>query len=272
MTLKMPPAIATVVGEILGEYYYTHSAIETLLYENGAKGDPPPESVAGKVTAWLIREGNEDPDKAFTILGGILREFMDDGITRFSSRKSKDANVERIEAILNQYDLSYGFGGKIYGATLTAPSRDLGEKLRDLSIPEIEDEFERAYRSVESDPPTAVTAACAILEALCKSYINTNGLELPAKQTMANLWKAVSKHLELAPASELQSDLNRILSGLASIIDGVSAFRTHAGNAHGRSANAFRVTSRYARLAVHAAHTACLFVMETAVERKERDA
>lgn len=268
---EMLRPIATIVGDILGSYYYNHQAIETLLYESGASGEVPVGNCASKITSWLIREGNQDLEKTIKILGKVLQEYMDEGINRFSSPSSREENIERINAVLKRYELRYAFGGKIFGVTLTAPSRTLGDKLRDLSIIEIEEEFDRAHRSVEFDPPSAVTAACAIIEALCKLYIEKNSLDLPSKQTIANLWKVVAKDLNLVPGSVLDEDLNRILSGLASIVDGIGAFRTHAGSAHGRSQNSFRIAPRHARLAVHSAHTVCLFVLETWQARKKRN-
>lgn len=262
MMLKdFPRPLATIVGEVIGGYYYHHRTIEALLYEAGASGDVPEGSCVAKVTEWLVREGRADPSKALSILGKVLEEFMDGDMTRASGDKQKDK--ARLEAALARYNLTYGFGGRVYGATVTAPSRSLAEKLREISIREIEEEFERAQRTIDSDPPAAVTAACAIVEAFCKTYISENGLDLPANQTIKPLWGVVSKHLRIAPESVEADDLKRILSGLSSIVDGIGSYRTHAGSAHGHVGRSYRVAPRHARLAVHAAHTLCLFAMET---------
>ncbi|UWX04392.1 abortive infection family protein [Pseudoxanthomonas sp. NC8] len=262
MMLKdFPRPLATIIGEVIGGYYYHHRTIEALFYEVGASGEVPEGSCVTKTTEWLVREGRTDPSKALSILGKILEEFMDGDMTRSSGDKGKDR--DRVEAALARYNLSYGFGGRIYGATVTAPSRSLAEKLREISIREIEDEFERAHRTIDSDPPAAVTAACAIVEALCKTYIAENDLQLPANQTIKPLWGVVSKHLGIAPESVEEDDLKRILSGLTSVVDGIGSYRTHAGSAHGHVGRSYRVAPRHARLAVHAAHTLCLFAMET---------
>ncbi|MEO6074943.1 MAG: abortive infection family protein [Burkholderiales bacterium] len=109
----------------------------------------------------------------------------------------------------------------------------------------------------------SVTAACAILEALCKTYIAEHGLELPSSQTIKPLWGVVSNHLKIAEESVEDDDLKRNFSGLSSIVDGIGSYRTHAGSAHGHGKRPYKVAPRRARLAVHAAHTLCLFVMET---------
>jgi Abortive infection C-terminus len=261
MPSEFPRPLATVVGEIIGSYYYHHRTIEALFHEAGASGDVPEGSCVTKVTEWLVREGKSDPGKALSILGKVIEEFMDADLPRSTADKPKDK--ARLEAALSRYGLAYGFGGRIYGAAVTAPSRSLGQKLRELSIAELEEEFERARRSVDVDPPAAVTAACAILEALCKAYVAEHGLDLPSNQTIKPLWGAVSKHLRIAPESVEQDDLKRIPSGLTSIVDGIGSYRTHAGSAHGHGRRQYRVAPRHARLTVHSAHTLCLFVMET---------
>jgi hypothetical protein len=264
MLTEFPKPLATIVGDVIGDYYYHHRTIDTLFYEAGASGDVPEGNCQRKTTDWLVREGKSDLSRALSILGKILEEFMDGDFPRnFRDIRDKEAAKARLVAALQRYSLAYGFGGRIYGAAVTAPSRTLGEKLKEASITEIEDEFNRALRSVDADPPAAVTAACAIVEALCKTYIADRGIALPANQTIKPLWSVVSKDLKLSPDSVEDDDLKRILSGLTSVIDGIGAYRTHAGSAHGHGQRKYKVAPRHARLAVHAAHTLCLFVMET---------
>jgi hypothetical protein len=266
MTLtQFPRSLATTVGEVIGQYYFHHDTIDSLFYEAGASGDVPAGSCRKKVAEWLVREGAADPSEALTILGKVIQEFMDGDTPGNAHDKAKDK--ARLESALARHGLQYGFGGRIYGAAVTAPSRSLGEKLRECSIPELEEEFDRAHRAVDADPPAAITAACAIIETLCKVYIQQNGLTLPTTQTVKPLWSVVAKHLKLAPESIEDDDLKRVLAGLSTIIDGIGAFRTHAGSAHGHGKRPYRALPRHARLVVHAAHTVCLFVMETWQER-----
>ena len=115
-----------------------------------------------------------------------------------------------------------------------------------------------------------MTAACAILESVCKTYLEEEGLALPNKQVLGSLWSEVGGHLGLAPKAIADDDLKRILQGLYSIADGVAALRTHAGSAHGHSVGkSYNLAPRHARLAVHAAHTMAMFVLETWEDRKE---
>jgi hypothetical protein len=76
-------------------------------------------------------------------------------------------------------------------------------------------------------------------------------LAMPSDQSLGPLWKVLRGHLHLDPASQTNEDLRKILSGLSSIADGLGAFRTHHGSAHGRSTVKYRVLPRHARLAAH---------------------
>jgi Abortive infection C-terminus len=80
----------------------------------------------------------------------------------------------------------------------------------------------------------------------------------------------VAKNLGLSPGQMADDDLKQILSGLFSIAAGVGALRTHRGSAHGHAAKAYKIEARHARLAVHAAHTMALFILETWESRGQR--
>ena len=86
---------------------------------------------------------------------------------------------------------------------------------------------------------------------------------MPERQTIKDLWRPVRDDLGLDPASVADDDLKRILSGLASIVDGVGSLRTHAGSAHGRSPDDKPLAPRDARLAVHASHTLAVYILDS---------
>jgi hypothetical protein len=174
--------------------------------------------------------------------------------------------------MLSRYGLSYCQGGRILSAESGLAARSLEEILRAGDFGEIRMEFDRALANIETNPRDSITAACAILEALCKVYIEDEGLSLPEKQTIKPLWAVVQRHLHLDPGSLPDKDLASILSGLVSIVDGIGAFRTHTGSAHGRGRKAYKPAPRHARLAVNAAHSLTTFILETwAIRKKSLD-
>lgn len=130
-------------------------------------------------------------------------------------------------------------------------------------------DIERAMANAETDPEDAVTAACSILESVCRSILVELDLPLPAQKDIQGLYKAVREPLGLDPAKTgvpelISGDVRAILGGLNSTIQGIGALRTHGGDAHGRERGTRRtIDRRIARLAIHSASAAALFLIET---------
>ena len=264
-----------VIGEVAAafERAYSHAELDTLFMKAGAPGEPPGGSKLVKVGEWLRRIDADPEVDALGILGRLLQEFMEKRpppqVEWYAdSREEWEAPRKRIREALASHGLSYQPGGKIIGGALFAPSKSLADLIRARDLPAVNAEFERAHANVAADPPAAVTAACAILEATCRTYIAEEKLTLPADQSVHPLWKTVQGHLGLDPSQVQDNDLKRVLGGLASIVDGVGALRTHVGSAHGRGPEPIPIEPRHARLALHAAHTVVTFILETWAARK----
>ena len=146
-------------------------------------------------------------------------------------------------------------------------TESLKQLLMERDFSTINQEFTRCLDYIETDPPAAITAACSILESMCKVYIEDNALAVPTNQSVAPLWKVVSKDLGFDPSAVEDSDVRKILSGLTSIVNGIGSLRTHAGSAHGRGKVPYKVHKRHARLAIHASHTLVAFVIQTSEHR-----
>lgn len=200
----IPPSVIGTVSPILAEAY-THAQLNALFMSVGFPGNAPEGNKLEKCRVWL-RNGNQtlsDPLEAF---GRLIAEMMD--IERASvpvaSWREPAGDTppdprDKIHAVLAKEGLSYQRGGHILGMTLTGPSKSLAERIRADGIQVIEIEYERAYKTLGSDPGAAVTAACAILESVCKSYLESEGHTLPGKQVLGQLWSAAADHLGLAP-------------------------------------------------------------------------
>jgi len=257
MTSPISRGIARVIGEALGEHYYSHRVIESRCYESGLRGNPPDGNCSDKITIWVTREAEARPADIAAIVGRLIEEYMDGDGGRYPEGRVK------ISKILAGHGLAYNRGGIIHGAGTSVPTRSLDDLLRQRIIPEIDKEFERALAFVEKDPPAAITAACAILEAFCRVYLQQAGITAPSDQTAKNLWKLVADHIGFAPSHATDEGMKRIFSGFFAVVDGVSLLRNHDSSAHGREARPYRVLPRHARLAVHAAHTLVLFGLES---------
>lgn len=169
---------------------------------------------------------------------------------------------EKINKILARHDLKYAQGGCLV-SSLGAPTRTLELYIKEKDTPSIEHEFHRAMKNVDSNPREAVSAASNILESICKVYITEEQLDMPSKQDLKPVWTIVRKHLGFDPSKVEDQDLQTILTGLFAVVEGIGALRTHASSAHGAGKNSYKLEPRHARLAIHAAHTVALFILES---------
>lgn len=129
-------------------------------------------------------------------------------------------------------------------------------------------DLDRALRAAASDPELAVTSACAVVESVCRSILVELGIELPSKQDIGGLYRALREPLGLDPmkeglSPEIVADVKRVLSGLITTVEGVGSLRTHAGGAHGKEKGFRRIDVRIAKLAIHSASAVALFLIET---------
>ena len=127
-------------------------------------------------------------------------------------------------------------------------------------------DLDRALASADHDPEDAVTAACSTIESMCRSILLELDQPLPNKKDIGGLYRAVREPLGLSPersnvSAEIVDDVRKVLSGLATAIEGIGALRTHAGDAHGRERGFRRIDARIARLAIHSASTVALFFL-----------
>ena len=263
---KIPNAVCAVVGEVIGCFYYSHSKLNTLFFEAGAPGEVPEGNCVDKCTYWLKRCNDEPNVDAFKVLGRVLEHYMEVA----SIEPPDNPQRLRIEKTLTNYGLRYVKGGNIFGENAAAPTRSLQEILRQRDLPAVQIEFERALSGLQNDPEASLTAACAIIESICKIYIEEQHLQKPTKETIKDLWKVVASDLGFDPSSIEDEDLRKVLSGLFSIVDGLGSIRTHAGSAHGRGKTRYKVEPRHARLVIHAAHTLSAFLIETWQAKMER--
>ena len=263
-------SVATVVGTILGNYYFRHATIEEVFADAGAPGDAPEGSCVRKSAAWLKRTATDADVDGLAVLGRVLEDFMDTDIVR-NLRTAEELHAEqsRVRELLGREGLEYLRGGRVVAHGATLPIRQLDDLLRDRDLGGVNREFERALDTVNADPAAAVTAACSIVEALCKVYIQDESLEMPRDQSILPLWRTVQADLGLDPKDVPDNDLKQVLVGFSSVMHGLGSFRTHVGSAHGRGRQSYRLAPRHARLVLNAAHTLAMFVIETWEARRQ---
>ena len=155
----------------------------------------------------------------------------------------------------------------------TVPLIMLGELLASIRFDTAKRDLDRALASSRNDPEDAVTAACSMVEDVCKSILNELGESIPGKKDVQGLYNALKRPLDLSPDRSdidpvIAEDVRKVLSGLFTVTAGIGSLRTHGGDAHGRERGSARLDARIARLSIHAASTLALFLIETWQRRK----
>jgi len=256
MSERIPMPLMSVLSDVIPEQE-THASIDALFMYADAPGEPPEGNKQVKVQAWLMR-ANKESENPLGVLGRLIERYMETA----PDDEFRQGAKERIQNALDQCRLRYIPGGHISpGGSL--PSATLIDVIKKKNLVAIETEFHRALANLQRSPREAVSAACNMLESVCKTFIEDNKLEMPFKKDLRSVWAIVRKELKFEPGSLEDEDLKKILSGMLSAVDGIGSLRTHASSAHGQGRKTYRLEPRHARLAVNAPHTVSMFVLET---------
>jgi hypothetical protein len=145
---------------------------------------------------------------------------------------------------------------------------ELSAVVAGINFDTVSRDLDRALRAAEEDPEIAVTAACALIESVCRSILIELKKPLPSKQDISSLYREVREPLGLSPtkeglSAEVVNDVKAVLSGLVTTIQNIGALRTHAGGAHGKERGFRRIDVRIAKLAINSASAVALFLIET---------
>ena len=211
----------------------------------------------GRSKAKHIRAFIEIED-GYTV-GQLLRKLWDHRSSYGNRPETEEArDKERLFALITKIES---------GQAPPALSR-LSDTADVLSFDTVSRDLQRALDSVHRDPESAVTSACSTVESVCRSILIELDEQLPAKKDIKGLFNAVKKPLGLSPDRtdidpQIADDVRKVLGGLATVIEGIGALRTHGGDAHGRERGYVRMDLRIASLAINSASTVALFLIET---------
>lgn len=260
MNDKIPNSVIGAVASVIAEDYFSHSKLNMLFMEAGAPGEVPEGNCEQKCSTWLKRCNENPSTEALEVLGAVIQAYMDKELTGNSSKLKR--GQERITSALARNQLSYRTNGYITPAGSSAISKTVEDYLKSGDFSSIEKEFERAIEHINTDPHASITAACSIIEAALKFYIETFNLTMPRQLNVMPLWRVVQPHLGLNSDPILADDQHKVIKGISSIIDGIGAFRSHIGSAHGRGIISPSIVVAEARLVVNSSHTIVVFVLE----------
>lgn len=137
-------------------------------------------------------------------------------------------------------------------------------------------QLDRIENSIDSDPWLAIGTAKELIETICKSILTDLGKPFDKDWELMELCKETRKELKLTPddisnSNRAADTVKRLLSNLATIVQGLAELRNPYGTGHGHEGRARGLKPRHARLAAGAASTLALFLLETHRDAKAAD-
>ncbi len=127
----------------------------------------------------------------------------------------------------------------------------------------VQEAWHKAMDRRLSDPEGAITTARSLLETVCKFILEKRGVEYDETLDLPKLYRQVSENLNLAPSQHSQPIVKQILGGCCSVVEGLGAFRSREGDAHGKGKLNVKPLPRHAALAVNLAGSLASFLIET---------
>jgi len=189
---------------------------------------------------------------------------------------------ERLCQLLNQFLRNDGFeivdktrlsGKPVFtaryvGVTPTPGLSAMKEVIAGADPGYVAQQITRMEAAVNSDPGLAIGTAKELIETCCRTILRERGVACPDAAELPQLVRLTARTLALTPedipekakAAEL---IKRLLSNLGTIAQGVAELRNLYGTGHGKAAGTKGLSPRHAKLAVGAAATLAVFLVET---------
>jgi hypothetical protein len=199
---------------------------------------------------------------------------------------SNTEEIKRLEQAFNQllHDAGYEIvpkthlsGRAIYTArrvqlSVESNIADLKQKFKGTDTNYVLGQITRMESAVDNDPGLAIGTAKELIETICKTILSERGQILNGNPDLPKLVKQTVKELKLTPddipnEAKAADNIKVLLSNLATITNGIAELRNSYGTGHGKEAKAKGLGSRHAKLAVGAASTLAVFLLETHNER-----
>ena len=193
-------------------------------------------------------------------------------VLRLNRTENGDTVVDDLLRLMKRD--GYGFDGEIF---VSFPSKQAPpiEAIRSLAssfdLPGLHAQIDRLAHAAEEDPSLAVGTAKEMVETICKTILEDRSVPSPG-QDLPQLVRAVAKELALLPENipdhaKGSKVIRRMLSNLNQISQGIAELRNLYGTGHGRDGRFIGLKPRHAKLAVGAAATLGIFLLETHLER-----
>ncbi len=224
-----------------------------------------------------------------------LRRGDDEIFLRFLSEtihpvvRSDSTEACRLQQLYNNYLKNDGFEivekmrlsnkpvfvGRYIGSIGTPVINVAKDVLVGIDATYVSQQITRMETAVDNDPSLAIGTAKEFLETCCKTILKERGGNIDGNIDLPQLVKKASKELELTPddipdKAKAVNTIRKLLSNLASITSGIAELRNSYGTGHGKEAKSKGLSARHAKLAVGAASTLGIFLVETYLDKKKQ--
>lgn len=129
--------------------------------------------------------------------------------------------------------------------------------------------WSKASERIRTDPSGAVTSARSLVESVCMHILDGRGIPFEKDGDLQKLYLATSRALILSPEQQAEGVFRQVLGGCATVANGLAGMRNRFSDAHGQGQGEAEAEVRHARLAVNAAGTIALFLIETHLAQGE---
>ena len=121
--------------------------------------------------------------------------------------------------------------------------------------------------SIEIAPHVAIGTAKELIETCCKKILEERGIQYDKNWDLMLLVKNTNKELKLSPTDipdhkKASKTIKSILGSLSTVVQGICELRNEYGSGHGKSYSFVGLGPRHAKLAVGAATTLAIFLLE----------
>lgn len=149
------------------------------------------------------------------------------------------------------------------------PVGELTAIIKKFGSDTVNTEWKKMLARTSTDPDGAVTMARTLLESICKHILDDCDVGYSSDASLTDLYRDTAKQLNLSQDQHDGQIYKKILGGCSGVIDGLQRLRGRHGDAHGKGQKHMpTLHPRHAMLAVNAAATMALFLVDTHDARK----
>lgn len=237
---------------------------------------------------WQHRINNFDWSDDWVLNDSRFKLDEDDFFLRFLCEtihpvvRKKQEDVTRILQILNKHlskdDFEIVEKDKISGMSIfIGRKKYMGKTVIQKSTKRIVDALSDEYvmkqidlmeNAIEDSPWEAIGKAKELIEIICHTILEERKVEINKDWDLVVLLKQVAKQLSLTPDGidnnvKASETIKNILRSLATMVHGLGELRNQYGSGHGKKSKFKGLSPRHAKLAVGAASTLAIFLLET---------